>query len=35
LLAHSATVHSVAFSVDGRKIISGSADNTIKIWRAE
>ena len=31
---HSSTVNSVAYSPDGTKIISGSLDNTIKIWDA-
>ena len=30
--AHSGEVNSVAFSPDGTKIVSGSADNTIKVW---
>ena len=30
--AHSDYVMSVAFSPDGTKIVSGSADRTIKVW---
>ena len=30
--AHSHYVMSVAFSPDGTKIVSGSADGTIKVW---
>jgi WD40 repeat protein len=30
--AHSLYIHSVAFSPDGTKIVSGSADKTIKVW---
>jgi WD40 repeat protein len=32
---HSGWVRSVAFSPDGTKIISGSFDDTIKIWGEE
>ena len=32
LEGHSAWVYSVAYSLDGTKIISGSDDETIKIW---
>ena len=34
LEGHSETVFSVAYSSDGTKIISGSNDETIKIWEA-
>jgi WD40 repeat protein len=30
--AHSDYVRSVAFSLDGTKIVSGSDDTTIKVW---
>ena len=30
--AHSGVIVSVAFSPDGIKIVSGSADKTIKVW---
>ena len=33
--AHSDYVRSVAFSPDGSKIVSGSDDQTIKVWDAE
>ena len=30
--AHSGDIYSVAFSPDGTKIVSGSRDQTIKVW---
>ena len=32
--AHSDWVYSVAFSPDGKTIVSGSRDKTIKVWDA-
>ena len=32
--AHSGSVLSVVFSPDGTKIVSGSADKTIKVWES-
>ena len=31
---HSAPVNSVCFSPDGTRIVSGSDDNTVRIWNA-
>ena len=35
LLGHESWIYSLAFSPDGTRIVSGSTDNTIKIWDAE
>ncbi|KAG8867352.1 hypothetical protein FRC20_006004 [Serendipita sp. 405] len=35
LMGHTHTVCSVAYSPDGHRIVSGSCDNTIRIWDAE
>ena len=35
LRGHSGYVHSVAYSPDGKHIVSGSRDNTVKIWDAQ
>ena len=35
LEGHSDGIFSVAYSPDGTKIISGSADTTVKIWGVE
>ena len=32
LRGHDASVNSVSFSPDGSKIVSGSADNTVRVW---
>ena len=32
--AHSDPVTSVAFSPDGKTVVSGSADQTLKVWDA-
>ena len=32
--AHSSGINSVAFSPDGKTIVSGSYDQTIKVWDA-
>ncbi len=34
LIGHHDTVWSVAFSPDGQRIASGSADNTVRVWPA-
>ena len=35
LSGHAGAVFSVAFSGDGSKVVSGSDDNTVKIWSAD
>ena len=35
LRGHKSEVRSVAFSVDGQRIVSGSEDRLVKIWNAE
>jgi len=34
LKGHASSVRSVAFSPDGKNIVSGSSDNTMRIWNA-
>merc|ERR1711916_33197 len=35
LKGHSSSVESVAWSADGRRVVSGSSDKTIRIWDVE
>jgi WD40 repeat protein len=35
LLGHSSSVHGVAFSSDGKRLATASADQTAKVWDAE
>jgi eukaryotic-like serine/threonine-protein kinase len=35
LKGHTGGVKSVAFSADGKRIVSGSWDNTVKVWDAD
>ena len=35
LTGHSNTVFSVAYSPDGKHIVSGSKDTTVKVWDAQ
>jgi WD40 repeat protein len=32
---HSDSIYDIAWSPDGRRIVSGSYDNTVKVWDAE
>jgi WD40 repeat protein len=34
LMGHTNAATSVAFGTDGKRIVTGSADNTIKLWDA-
>ena len=35
LEGHTSCVYAVAISVDGSKIVSGSRDNTVRVWSME
>ena len=35
LEGHSGAVYSVAFSSDGKRVVSGSKDRLVRIWNAE
>ena len=35
LKGHTASGHSVAISADGKRIVSGSNDKTVKVWDAD
>ena len=35
LAGHSGSVRSVAISADGKRVVSGSKDTTVKIWDVE
>ena len=35
LTGHSGSVYSVAYSPDGKHLVSGSYDNTVNVWDAQ
>ena len=35
LKGHGSYVNSIAYSPDGKKIVSGSSDKTVRVWDAE
>ena len=35
LTGHEGEINSVAFSVDGKRVVSGSCDHLVKIWNSE
>ena len=35
LTGHSGSVHSVAYSPDGKHFVSGSLDKTVKVWDSQ
>jgi WD40 repeat protein len=34
-LAHADTINLISFTLDGKYIVSGSGDTTVKVWAAE
>jgi WD40 repeat protein len=35
LLGHTGYVHAVVFSPDGKRLMSGSGDHTVRIWETQ